>query len=698
MKQNNIPLTIFRRLSLFIVLLQVLTFRSNAEDLDTLRQYTLDSIVVSSFKLPNKTWAVPVAATSMNAKTMERRQIVDMKDFSATIPNFIMVNRDTRLTSSVFIRGIGSLINTPAVAMYVDGVPHFEKSSFDINLAEIDNITFLRGPQGTLYGRNAMGGIILVNTTSPFVRQGTTIKLRYGSYNDAMIAFSHLDKINEQFAYGISGNYNHNDGFIENVYKNEKADRLNTGTLNLRLEWRPTNSLSVRFLNGFEYTRQGAFAYGVVDTVKNYVDSVSLDHDSYYDRKIYDSGLQIDYHNSVFWLRSQTSFQLLNDEYNVDQDASAKDLYYAIQGEKQRLVSEEINIKNLNESWYNWNFGLFAFNHNIDRSTDVFMNMAKPPYKLVKRYNDYSRGFAVYHQSEFQLTSKLRFVAGIRYDYEHDHSDFIENKVTGSETKLNNQYDSPLTFTQWTPKFSLQYWLNSDNQVYATVSKGYKTGGFNTVFESEDERTFGPETSWNYEIGAKTSFFEKKLFVEAALFYIDIKNQQIKQLLDLQGLKVHNAGNTVSKGAELSLRANPIRNLSLSASYGYTHATFKDYVYNSTVNYAGNFLPFIPKHTLSINLEKIFPYQSAISDQILFNVGYTGMGEIYWSENNETKQPFYGTLDAGLGTNKGKVNFTLWAKNMTDTKYLGYYFVSSGRKLGKPGKPFTAGVSLSYSL
>jgi len=134
-----------------------------------------------------------------------------------------MVNRDTRLTSSVFIRGIGSLINTPAVAMYVDGVPHFEKSSFDINLAEIDNITFLRGPQGTLYGRNAMGGIILVNTTSPFVRQGTTIKLRYGSYNDAMIAFRIW--INQRtVAYGVSGNYNHNDGFIENVYKNEKAE------------------------------------------------------------------------------------------------------------------------------------------------------------------------------------------------------------------------------------------------------------------------------------------------------------------------------------------------------------------------------------------------------------------------------------------------------------------------------------------
>ena len=110
----------------------------------------------------------PMAASVVTSQLMERQQISEMKGFTGIIPNFMIIDRDTRLTSSVFIRGVGALINTPGVAMYVDGIPHFEKSSFDINLLDIDKVEFLRGPQGTLYGRNTMGGTILVHTRSPF--------------------------------------------------------------------------------------------------------------------------------------------------------------------------------------------------------------------------------------------------------------------------------------------------------------------------------------------------------------------------------------------------------------------------------------------------------------------------------------------------------------------------------------------------
>lgn len=669
-----------------------------ADEMDTLRNVTLDSIVVSSIKLPNASWTVPVAATTLNAETMQHRQLNDMKDFTATVPNFIMVDRDTRLTSSVFVRGVGSLINTPGVAMYVDGIPHFEKSSFDINLAEIDRVEFLRGPQGTLFGRNAMGGIILVHTASPFRQQGTKIRLRYGSYNDVLVSASHLHKINDTFAYGIAADYNHFGGYIRNTFKNEKADKLNSATVNTRLEWRPKTNVSFRFVNGFEYVDQGAFAYGEVNRETNYVDSVSLNHKSFYNRKIYDSGLQADYHNSYFWLRSQTSFQLLDDEYNVDQDASPKDLFFAVQTEKQRLISQEINLKDLNTGWYDWNFGIFAFNHTIDRSTDVFMNMTNPKYKLEKRYDDYSRGFAVYHQSEFQLAPKLRLEAGLRYDYENANSVHKEDKITGDKVELRNEYDSPLTFTQWTPKASLQYRFSPDNQLYATVAKGYKTGGFNTVFENENERTFRPEKSWNYEIGAKAMFFNRSLFAEFALFYIDIQNQQVKQLLDLQGVKIFNAGHSVSKGLEIAVRAFPVSNLNFNASYGYTHATFKNYVYSKEADYSGNYLPFVPRHTLSVGAGYTVPYKSVISERFVFNVNNTGMGEIYWHENNQVKQPFYGLLNASAGVEKGNLNVTFWAKNITNAKYLGYYFESSKRKLGKPGRPFTSGVSVIYSF
>jgi outer membrane receptor protein involved in Fe transport len=629
---------------------------------------------------------------------MERRQMNEMKDFTASIPNFIMIDRDTRLTSSVFVRGVGSLINAPGVAMYVDGVPHFEKSSFDINLAEIEKVEFLRGPQGTLFGRNAMGGIILVYTTSPFRRQGTRLRLSYGSFNDTRFSVSHLNKINQAFAYGITADYNHSDGYIHNNYNNENADKLNAASLNSRLEWRPRTNLSLRLVNSFEYVKQGAFAYGDVNEETNYVDSVNINHDSYYDRKIYDSGLQVDFHTPYFWLRAQTSLQLLDDTYNVDQDASPRDLYYAVQSEKQRLLSEEINIKNVTAGRYGWNFGLFAFSHAIDRSTDVFIRMANPAYQLEKKYDDDSRGIAFYHQSQLQITSKLILEAGIRYDMERAHSIHTENKLTADTVALRNEYDSPLTFSQWTPKISLQYRFNRDNQLYATWAKGYKTGGFNTVFEEEQERTFGPEKSWNYEIGGKAAFPGRRLFAELAFFYIDMQNQQVKQLLDMQGVKIFNAGSSVSKGMELSLRAAPTSDLTMHLSYGYTHATFSSYTYSSEADYTGKCLPFVPRHTLSAGADFSVPFTSAISDRLLLQANYTGMGEIYWHENNRVKQPFYGLLNASAGVEKGKLNLTLWAKNILNSKYLGYYFEASGRTLGKPGKPFTAGISLGYSL
>ncbi|HOV71302.1 MAG TPA: TonB-dependent receptor [Dysgonamonadaceae bacterium] len=669
-----------------------------AEEMDSLRTFNLDSIVVLSIKQPNNKWTAPVSATTISATFMEQQHVNDMKDFSATVPNFIMVDRDSKLTSSVFIRGVGSLINTPGVAMYVDGVPHFEKSSFDINLNEIEKIEFLRGPQGTLYGRNAMGGIILVTTKSPFRQEETKLHMHYGSYDDSYFSVSHSNKISEQLAYGIGGNYTYYGGNIPNISTGEKADKLNSAAVNAQLEWRPKTHLNIRWTNNFEYVDQGAFSYGDINSETGQVDSVSTDHKSYYKRNIYDGGLQIDYHNSFFWLRAQTSVQLLNDEYNVDQDASPKDLYFVIQGENQRLISEEINIKGLNSGRYGWNFGIFAFNHDIDRSTDVFWNMTNPKYKIEKRFNDYSRGFALYHQSEFQLLTHLFLQAGIRYDYEHANSVHKENKVMDNHAELINEYDSPLTFTEWTPKASLQYRFSNHTQLYATLAKGYKTGGFNTVFETEEQRTFGPEKSWNYEIGGKSSFFAGRLHAEFALFYIDIQNQQIKQLLDLQGMKIFNAGNSVSKGFEVSFLAKPFTRLSFNAAYGYTHATFKNYIYSETIDYSGNYLPFVPKHTLSLIASYRIPCSSYLVDHITLNTGYTGLGEIYWNENNETKQPFYGLLNGSVDMGKGRINLSIWGKNLTDTHYLGYYFEMSKRKLGKPGKPFTAGVTLTYDL
>lgn len=694
-KEKNIRKMFF---CLFVLFLSTNNIYLSANENDSLRTFSLDSIVVTNIKQPYSKWLQPTSISSINSNVIELKQIREMKDFSAFIPNFIMIDRDSKLTSSVFIRGVGSIINAPGVAMYVDGVPHFEKSSFDINLMAIDKIEFLRGPQGTLYGRNAMGGIILVHSKSPFIHQGTKIQLRYGRFNDINFSVSHLNRLSNKFAYSISGEYEHSDGFIPNIYTKKNADKLNSTSINSRLEWRPTNKLSFRLINGFNLTNQGAFTYGLVDTTKNWVDSINIDHESSYKRKIYDSGLQINFRNNYIWLSSQSSIQLLNDNYAVDQDASPKNLYYAIQTEDQFLLAQEINIHSLNESWYEWNAGVFAFNHQIKRGTDVFINMVKPNYQLEKRYNDYNRGFALFHQSSFRLTPSLNLEAGIRYDYENANSVHIENKIIEGQKTLIGDYNSPLTFKQWTPKISAQYSLTNKTHIYATIAKGYKTGGFNTVFEKPEERTFQPEKSWNYEIGTKISLLQNKLNLETAFFYIDIKDQQVKQLIDLQGVKIYNAGKTVNKGIEFTLIAMPINNFNVNLSYGFTDAKFKEYIYSNKLDYSGNYLPFIPRNTLSAGGVYTINHHSILWDRLDIGANYIGMGKIYWHENNKINQPFYNLINASLTFYQNNMTLTFWGKNITNTKYLGYYFESAGKKLGKPGKPMSFGISASYRI
>lgn len=640
----------------------------------------------------------PMAASVVTSQLMERQQISEMKGFTGIIPNFMIIDRDTRLTSSVFIRGVGALINTPGVAMYVDGIPHFEKSSFDINLLDIDKVEFLRGPQGTLYGRNAMGGTILVHTRSPFRYQGTRLQLRYGSYDETSVTLSHLGKANDKFAHSIAGNYNYYGGHITNVHTGKKANYLGSASVNTRFEWRPLPQMNIRLTNNFENTHQGAFSYGDVNNKTLLVDSVSTDHPSYYKRKLYDGGLQINYYNDYIAIRSQTSVQHLNDTYEVDQDGSPKNLYFAIQSEKQRLISEEIILKGLDDNIYGWNFGVFAFNHSIDRATDVFMNLRTPKYKLEKRYDDYSRGIALFHQSTLNITSKLRVEAGLRYDYEKANSIHEEHKIIESEAQLINDFDSPLTFSQWTPKASLQYLPTHQSQFYLTVAKGYKTGGFNTVFDTPLQRTFEPEYSWNYELGSKGWIIPEKLFAEVALFCINTYNQQIKQHLDQQGIKIFNAGSSVSQGFEATLNATPFKNFGIDVAYGFTHATFTKYQYSNDINYSGKFLPFVPRNTVSVNADYTIHTTNEFSDEISFNANYTGIGVMFWHESNTVQQPFYGLLNTSVTARNGNVSFSLWGKNITNTQYLGYFFEVGGRKRGKQGKPLSVGISLTLNF
>ena len=688
---------LFLLISFFLVVLSV-----RAEDQDTVkvRQVDLNEVVVQSFKQNRDLRLEPLSASAVTGTAIQNKNITDIKEFSSFIPNLFKPDYGSKLTSPVYIRGIGSKINAPSVGLYVDGIPYFEKSAFDFNFTEIDRMEVLRGPQGTLYGRNTMGGIINVYTKSPLKYQGTNAFISNGTYGNRDYALSRYAKIGDTFGYAFSANYNRSDGYFTNLFTDKKADDQKSGSGRIRLEWKPTDRLSLGLMSSYDYSKQGGYPYAVCDSLTHRPGDVNYNDYSFYKRAMSTTGLTVEYRGNGYSLSSKTAFQYLSDHQGIDQDFSTASIYFARQDQKQKMLSEEFNIKSTTANRYKWLFGAFGFWQGIDNTVTLDYLSAK--YSTRKLYDTPTYGFALYHQSTLDslLTDGLSLTFGLRYDYERASTDYLAYKDAEGGSNRTDAFYSKLNFSQVTPKIALQYLFPSTGLLYATVTKGYKTGGFNTSFEREEDRSFRPESSWNYELGGKHPFLDNRLRAEIALFWIDWKNQQISQTLPSgRGSMLTNAGRSVSKGVEVSLQGNPVNGLMVQVNYGFTHATFKEYVdEKKNIDYSGNYLPMVPSHTFAVGADYTISNPCTHIDRFMVSLNYTGTGRIYWKEDNKVSQSYYGQLSGKVSATKGFATFAIWAKNITNTQYNAFYFESGGKGLAQLGRPFTIGGSVAITF
>ncbi len=674
-----------------------------ASDVDSLQQKMvyLDDVVITSFKRQSSLQQAPLSISSVSGTQLNQHQVVNVKELGGFIPNLFMPDYGSKLTSPVYIRGIGSKINSPSVGLYVDGVPYFEKSAFDFNFSDIERVEVLRGPQGTLYGRNAMGGIIEVYTRSPFDYQGTELRYSHGNYNQIDATVSHYNKVSDTFAFSVSGNYNHQDGFFVNRYTSESADPLDAAAGRVRLQWMPHENLQFGLVSSFDYSDQGGYPYAPYDLETGELEEVNYNEYSSYRRKISTTGLTVYYTHKRYAMQSKTAFQYLKDAQGVDQDFTAADVYFATQDQRQRMVTQELTFKSTEAlgGHYQWLVGAFGFYQDVD--SDVGVHLKTQEMLQMKYYDTPSYGAAIYHQSAIEnlFVKGLTLTAGIRFDMERADATYREEMTMHGESKPVKDYDSDLKFHQFTPKFALQYTHQGAHTVYASVAKGYKTGGFNTSYETDADRTYLPEHSWNYEIGLKNDFLSGRLRTELSLFYIDWRNQQIYQPIpSATGSMLKNAGHSVSKGVELSIFANPFNGLTLQGSYGFTYAKFEDYQRTETTNYAGNYLPCVPKNTASTSVQYTWNRPMVGLDRVIFGAHYKINGPIYWNDSNTAKQDLYHILDARVALHTGPVMVALWAKNITNTRYNAYYFETGSQGYAQAGRPATFGATCSLTF
>lgn len=657
-------------------------------------QHELSEVVVTSYKTHHRN-LTPVSVSTLGRAELQSWHTTDISDLSAMIPSLYIPLYGSRQTMPIAIRGVMSKVKSTAVGFYVDGMPHFETSAFNADMLDVKAIEVYRGPQGTLYGRNTIGGVIQIHTLTPFDQQGTKVRVGYGNYGNLTVQAAHHSLLSSRAGLSVSGYYDHGSGYFSNVTLGRKADKLDAAGGRMAFYLNPGDRWKLRLSTHLDYTHQGGYPYAAFDPATRQVGDVSYNRACGYRRIISTTGLMARYEADTWSMNSQTTFQHLHDNQRVDQDFSSADIYFVGNGVTQNIWNEEVIFKSEGNGRFQWIAGLnaFAMTSHQDQSTHDLAHQAIK----ANQYNNPTQGAAVFAQLSYNLWRGLSATAGLRLDYEHSrmtqHTYVVTAKAMQNE---HTSFEGTLHFTQLIPKVGLQYLFGQRNQVFANVTRGYKTGAFNQSFTKPEEMTYDPEYNWNYEVGTKLGTADGRLYGELTLYYIDWRHQHISHLVPGLGNIIDNAGHSDSKGVELSLTARPLRDLLIQGTYGYTYARFLDYRKSEKQDYSGRMLPLVPRHTMSVNAQYTIRPRRLL-DLIRLSANLTGTGKLYWNEDNQQAQPFYALLGSKVAAQKGRVTVELWGKNLTSTDYLAYYFTSS-KPFAQKGMPLTLGASVTVSL
>ncbi len=719
--------------------------------LDTLVE--MDKVQITAIKQGLSLRREAVSASVLGNREIEAGGVHALKDAARFAPNFFVPDYGSRMTSSIYVRGLGTRIEQPVVGLNIDNVPIADKNMYDTDLADIERIEILRGAQSTLYGRNTMCGVINIYTASPMTFQGTRLRAEYASRNSYRVGASTYHRIKERFGISLSGGFAHCDGYFRNLYDNSLCDRENSGNARTKFQYR-NGALSIDNTLAFSAVRQGGYPYASAATGR-----IDYNDEASYRRAGVSDGLTVKYDWSRVTLSSITSYQYLNDRMTMDQDFLPLSYFTLAQHNRRHDITQEVVARSTGDSRYGWTVGAFGFYKGQRMSAPVTFKRdgierlilaninANSPYEGEYRWGDaegnggdefllgddfttHNGGFALYHESTLRA-GRWRFALGLRFDYEavqmryHSTTNTLYTAFPSDGTKpttvpveIDDTGVLKKSFAEWLPKLTISVDLDCDkrNMLYLSAAKGYKAGGFNTQMFSEvlQQRlkqkmgigaasdiektvTYKPEHSWNVEAGGHFSTRDARFTADFALFLIMSFDRQLTVFPEGQttGRMMTNAGRARSFGAETSLRYTPHKAVELSLAYGYTNARFTRFR-SGTHDYRGKRVPYAPEHTLSA--QATYTVALPARWQMEVGIGFTGAGRIWWNESNDASQRFYPLLDGRVGFRNRRYSVEVWARNITGTHYDVFYFESMGNRFLQRGRPFAFGIKAGIDI
>ena len=720
---------------------------------NTLAQTVLEEVTVTARKRNESYQEVPVSVTAFSESAIKSAGIESPADFVALSPNITLVNTQNEGTSFITIRGISQARNSePSAAVIIDGVLMANPSQFNQDLFDIEHIEVLRGPQGALYGRNAIGGAIIINTKQPTdqFEGSVTLGADSGPGIKAIASASGPVPNFDNLKYNAAFYYKDTDGYIENTYLHQKADPYRDIAGHVKLLWKPTDNLTADARFSISHVKTQAL-YFTIGATADTILPVRVNNPGQNNRDMYNVSLKLDYDTDYGTITSITSYDdlqelLTGDNFdflpravsflNTDPSvAGFKGYLQFLTGDSAVDLSQtqyldtsswsqEIRFTSPAENRFRWIGGAYLIGtkrfistgNQLDRGNGVF-----PVYRTPRPYYETNPtdpspqlglledgqdnfAWAVFASMSYDITDDLEGTASLRYDedtrqnttltkppYDSTDPDGIYGPLPGLTT-----YGLVRTHTwkAWQPKFTLR-WKPSDNlTLYGDWSRGFRSGGFNQsgvggLGIAGVGDLFDAETANTFEAGAKWQLYDKRLDLNLSAYTTAARGAYFFVYDPNTGTQnLGTLNKVIYTGLEFEGAAALAEGLDANFAVGWTDSTIKD---SDTPSQIGNQAPLVSDYTLNLGLQYRHPLQISQFGGVtgFVRVDYQRIGDTYWEPDNYTVRSPVDLVNLRVGLETGNNwSITFWSKNLFDKQYNAEF------SPGPYGRPYPYGYSL----
>ncbi len=656
------------------------------------KDVTLETITVTAQKQEESVQDVPMGITVLTNQDIEDKNIKSISEIADFVPNFMIFDEGGPGINSPSMRGLCAPFQsyTTAVGLFIDGVPVLSAFGYENALLDIERVEVLRGPQGTLYGKNTEAGVVNIITAQP----GNQFKGKISTEIGRLLSAETGDKLKKEvnvnvsgpiqkdrLYIGLAGQFYQRDGFIGNTVTGDTTNDREHWLGRAHLRWTPTDQLDISLIASMlEHDDGGAdLSLGELGAAQFGVPvqgdrKVTSNREGHIKPSENSQALKINYEfSNSLSLTSITTRRAYNDEAEDDFDFTSQSLSHIYKNHQLEATAQEFRLNYASEQ-LKWLFGLY-----YDNDSKHFKNETVSDYPSMNRAIDrevVGDTYSAFANMTYGLTNRIRLIAGLRYEYQEQE---FEDNLT------DKQHDE--SWDAFTPKVGVEYHFTPDIMAYVSVAQGYRSGGFNAKAPADcPYYSYDEETLWSYEIGMKNTLMNNRMFLNATLFYMDISDMQVTTKTSY-GSYLTNAAKATAKGVEVEATVMVAQGLSLLGSIGHTDLEFDEFN-DELGNYEGNRNTYSPDYTYNIGAQYRHP------TGLYLRADLVGYGKIYFDRANEYSRDPYQLINAKIGYETERFDIYLYGKNILDEEYNsseyygGYYTIYSD-----PGE---VGLQLTY--